>query len=131
MVTVLTKRLAAIAAGVFGPERAGHRRPVDSKRAQLDQSSPPFSDPTSSADSSTTVWIWRFTLASEGFLVLAVLLFRAIGAFGGLGLSGKGLVALTLGFLFTKGRSSSSATTVSTIRPIGRSSAKREGALSP
>src|SRR5262249_28274536 len=46
--TVLTKRLAAVAVGVFGPKRAGDRRLGDSKRAQLDQPSPPFSDPTRS-----------------------------------------------------------------------------------
>ena len=101
--TVLTKRLAAVAAGVFGPKRAGDRRLAGSKRAQLDQPSPPFSDPTRSADFSMTLWIWRFILASVGFVVLAVLLFWAIAGFGELGLSGKGLVALTPGFLFTAG----------------------------
>jgi hypothetical protein len=101
--TMLTKRLAAVAGGVFGPRRAGDRRLAYSKRAQLDQPSPPFSDPTRSADFSMTLWIWRFILASVGFVVLAVLLFWAIGGFGELGLSGKGLVALTLGCLFTAG----------------------------
>ena len=136
--TVLTKRLAAVAAGVFGPKRAGDRRLAGSKRAQLDQPSPPFSDPTRSADFSMTLWIWRFILASVGFVVLAVLLFWAIGGFGELGFSAKGLVALTLGFLFTADsllaswRSSSSATAaVATTRPIGWPSAKRGGALSP
>ncbi|MBV8650593.1 MAG: hypothetical protein JO255_03940 [Alphaproteobacteria bacterium] len=119
---MITKSLAAIVAGVFGPKRAGDRRLADSQRAQLDQPSPSFSDPT----------------RSVGFVVLAVLLVWAIGGFGELGLSGKGLVALTLGFLFSAGlavaswRSSSSATAaVATTRQIGRLSAKREGALSP
>jgi hypothetical protein len=68
----------------------------------------------------------------RGFVVLTVLLFRAVDGFGELGLSGKGLVASTLGFLFTTGRSSSSATTaVATTRPIGRPNAKREGAVFP
>jgi len=107
--TMITKRLAAVSAGavpsmgVFGPKRAGDRRLAGSKRAQLDQPSPPFSDPTRSADFSMTLWIWRFILASVGFVVLAVLLFWAIAGFGELGLSGKGLVALTPGFLFTAG----------------------------
>jgi len=100
---MLTKRLAAVAAGVFGPKRAGDRRLADIKRAQLDEPSPPFSDSIRSADFSMTLWIWRFILASVGFVVLAVLLFWAIGGFGELGLSGKGLVALTLGSLFTAG----------------------------
>src|SRR5215470_6641295 len=46
--SMLTNRLAAVAAGVFGPERAGDRRLADSKRAQLDQPSRPFTDPTRS-----------------------------------------------------------------------------------
>jgi len=50
-----------------------------------------------------TLWIWGFTLAGVAFVVLAVLLFGAIGGIGELGLSGKGLVALTLGLLFTAG----------------------------
>ena len=100
--TMLTNMLAAVAAGVFGPKRAGDRRLADSKRVQLDQPSPPFSDPTRSADFSMMLWIWRF-MASVGFVVLGVLLFWAIGSFGELGLSGKGLVALTPGFLFTAG----------------------------
>ena len=50
-----------------------------------------------------TLWISTFILASVGFVVLAVLLFWAIAGFGELGLSGKGLVALTPGFLFTAG----------------------------
>jgi hypothetical protein len=79
-----------------------------------------------------TLWIWRFILASVGRVVLTVLLFSAIDGFGRLGVSGKGLVALTLEFLFNTGRSSSSATTaVATTRPIGRPSAKREGAVFP
>jgi hypothetical protein len=79
-----------------------------------------------------TLWIWRFILASVGTVVLTVLLSSAIDGFGGLGFSGKGLVALTLGFLFTTGRSPSSATTaVVTTRPTGRPSAKREGAVFP
>ena len=106
--TMITKRLAAVSAGavpwigVFGPKRAGDR-PAGSKRAQFDQPSLPFSDPTRNADSSTTLWIWTFILASVGFVVLAVLLFWAMGALGGLGLSGKGVVALALGFLLTVG----------------------------
>jgi hypothetical protein len=106
--TVLTKRLAAVAAGavpsmgVFGPKRAGDRL-AGSKRARFEQSGPSFADPTRNADSSTTLWIWTFILASVGFVVLAVLLFWTIGGFGELGLSGKGLVALRLGFLFTAG----------------------------
>jgi hypothetical protein len=68
----------------------------------------------------------------RGFVVLTVLLFSVVDGFGELGLSGKGLVASTLGFLFTTGRSSSSATTaVATTRPIGRPNAKREGAVFP
>ena len=51
-----------------------------------------------------TPWIWRFTLAGVAFVVLAVLVFWAIGGLGELGLSGKGgVVALTLGSLFTMG----------------------------
>ena len=113
---MITKRLAAVAAGVHGPKRAGDRRLADSKRTQLDQPNRPFSDPT----------------RSVGFVVLAVLLVWAIGGFGELGLSGKGLIALTLGFLFSAGLamaswgSSSSATaSVATTRPVGRPSAKR------
>ena len=101
--TILTKRLAAVAAGIFGPKRLGDRRLADNRRERLDQPSAPFSDPTRSADFSMTLWIWRFIPASMGFVLLAVLLFWAIGGFGELGLSGKGLVALTLGFLFTAG----------------------------
>ena len=85
--TVLTKRLAAVAAGVFGPKRAGDRRLAGSKRAQLDQPSPPFSDPTRSADTSMTLRIWRFTLAGVAFVVLAVLVFWAIGGLGELRVS--------------------------------------------
>ena len=54
--TVLTKRLAAVAAGavpsmgVFGPKRAGDRL-AGSKRARLEQSGPSFADTTRSADS--------------------------------------------------------------------------------
>jgi len=54
------------------------------------------------ADSSTTLWIWTFILASVGFVVL-VLIFWAMGGLGELGLSGRGVVALMLGFLFTVG----------------------------
>ena len=50
-----------------------------------------------------TLWIWRFILASVAFVVLAVLVFWDIGGFGELRVSSKGLVALTLGFLFTGG----------------------------
>ena len=106
--TMITKRLAAVSAGgvpsmgVFGPKRAGDRL-AGSKRARLEQSGPSFADPTRNADSSTTLWIWTFILASVGFVVLAVLLFWAMGGLGELGLSGKGVVALTLGFLFTAG----------------------------
>jgi hypothetical protein len=129
---MLTKSLAAIAAGVFGQKRAGDRRPADSKRAQLGQPSPPFSEPIRRADFSMTLWIWRFILASVGLVVLTVLLLSAIDGFGGLGLSAKGLVALTLEFLSTTGRSSSSATiAVATTRPIGRPGAKREAAVLP
>jgi hypothetical protein len=136
--SVITKRLATVAAGVFGPKRAEDRRLADSKRAQLDQPSPPFSDPTRNADFSMTLCIWRFILASVGFVVLAVVLFWAIGGFRELGLSGKGLMALMLGFLFTADSllaswrsSSSAAAAVATTRRIGRPSAKREGVLSP
>ena len=101
--TMLTKRLAAVAAGVFGPKRAGDRRLADIKRAQLDEPSPPFSDSIRSADFSMTLWIWRFTLAGVAFVVLAVLVFWAIGGLGELRVSSKGLVDLTLGFLFTAG----------------------------
>jgi hypothetical protein len=62
--TVLTKSLVAITAGVFGPKMAGDRPLADSKHAQLDQPSPPFSEPVRSADFSMTLWIWRFILAS-------------------------------------------------------------------
>src|SRR5262249_18371709 len=102
------------------------------------QSGPSFADPTRNADSSTTLWTWTFILASVGFVVLAVLVFCAMDGLGELGLSGKGPVALTLGFLFTPDAllaswrsSSSAAEAVATRRPIGRPSAKREGALSP
>ena len=104
--TVLTKRLAAVAAGavpsmgVFGPKRAGDRL-AGSKGAWLEQSGLSFPDPTRNAGSSTTLWIWTFILASVGFVVLAVLVFWTIGGLGELGLSDKGVVALTLGFLFT------------------------------
>ena len=106
--TMITGRLAAVSAGavpsmgVFGPKRAGDRL-AGRKRARLEQSGPSFADPTRNADSSTTLWIWTFILASVGFVVLAVLVFWAIGGFGELGLSDKGVVALTLGFLFTAG----------------------------
>jgi hypothetical protein len=136
--TMITKRRAAVSAGavpsmgVFGPKRAGDRL-AGSIRTWLEQSGLSFSDPTRNVDSLTMLWIWRFILASVGFVKLAVLLFWAMGGFGELGLSANGLVALTLGFLFTMGlatglvRSSSSATAaVATTRPIGRASAKRE-----
>ena len=105
--TMLTKRLAAVSAGavpsmgVFGPKRAGDRL-AGSKRARFERSGPSFVDTTRNAVSSTTLWIRTFILASVGFVVLAVLVLWAIG-FGELGLSGKGIVALTLGFLFTAG----------------------------
>jgi hypothetical protein len=78
-----------------------------------------------------TLWIWRFIPASLGFVLLAVLLFWAIGGFGELGLSDKGPVASTRGFLFTAGLAIGlmalvSATAASRRRP----SAKREGAVS-
>ena len=104
--TMITKRLAAVSAGavpsmgVFGPKRAGDRL-AGSKGAWLEQSGLSFADPTRNADSSTTLWIWTFILASVGFVVLAVLVFWTIGGLGELGLSDKGVVALTLGFLFT------------------------------
>jgi hypothetical protein len=101
--TMITKRFAAASAGVSGPKRAEYRRLADGESAQLDQPRPTFSDPTWNTGSSTTLWIWTFILASVGFVVLAVLLFWAIGGFGELGLSGKGLVAWTLGSLFTSG----------------------------
>jgi sterol desaturase/sphingolipid hydroxylase (fatty acid hydroxylase superfamily) len=66
-------------------------------------SGPSFADPTGNADFSTTLWIWTFILASVGFVALAVLVFWAMGGLAELGLSGKGVVALTLGFLFTAG----------------------------
>jgi hypothetical protein len=69
--TMLTKRFAAVAAGVFGPKLAEDRRLADSKRARLDQPSPPFSDPTRSADFSMTLSMWRFILVSVGFVKLA------------------------------------------------------------
>ena len=50
-----------------------------------------------------TLWIWRITLAGVPFVVLAVLVFWAIGGLGELRVSSKGLVALTLGSLFTAG----------------------------
>ena len=106
--TMITKRLAAVSAGavpsmgVFGPKRAGDRL-AGRKCARLEQSGLSFADPTRNADSSTTLWIWTFILASVGFVVLAVLVFWAMGGLGELGLSGKGVVALTPGFLFTVG----------------------------
>jgi hypothetical protein len=90
--TMLIKRLAAVAAGVFGPKRAGDRL---AGSARLEQSGLSSADPTRNADSSTTLWIWTF--------ILAVLVFWAIGGLGELGLSGKGLVELPLGFLCTAG----------------------------
>ena len=106
--TVLTKRLAGVAGGaipsmgVFGPKRAGDRL-AGSKGAWLEQSGLSFPDPTRNAGSSTTLWIWTFMLASVGFVVLAVLVFWVMGGLGELALSGKGVVALTPGFLFTVG----------------------------
>ena len=106
--TVLTKRLAAVAAGavpsmgVFGPKRAGDRL-AGSKGAWLEQSGLSFPDPTRNAGSSTTLWIWTFMLASVGFVVLAVLVFWTMGGLCELGLGGKGVVASTPGFLFTVG----------------------------
>jgi hypothetical protein len=85
-----------------------------------------------------TLWMWICIRASVGFVVVAVLVLWAMGGLGEPGHSGKGHVALTLGFLFTadsrlaSGRSSSSAAAaVATTRPIARPSAKREGPLSP
>ena len=107
--TMITKRLADVSAGavpsmgVFGPKRAGDRLSGSKLAGPLERSGLSFADPTRDADSWTTLWIWTFILASVGFVVRAVLLFWAIGGFGELGLSGKGLVALTLGFLFTAG----------------------------
>ena len=103
---MITERLASAGAvpsmGVFGPNRAGDRL-AGSKRARLEQSGPLFAGSNRNADSSTTLWIWTFILVSVGFVVLAVLVFWAMGGLGELGLSGKGVVALTLGFLFTAG----------------------------
>ena len=85
--TMITKRLAAVSAGavpsmgVFGPKRAGDRL-AGSKRARFEQSGLSFADPTRNADSSTTLWIWTFILASVGFVVVAVPLFWAIAGFG-------------------------------------------------
>src|SRR6516162_1839146 len=93
--TVLTKRLAAVAAGavpsmgVFGTKRAGDRL-AGSKGAWLEQSGLSFADPTRNAGSSTMLWIWTFILASVGFVVVAVLVFWVMGGLGELGLSGKG-----------------------------------------
>ena len=76
--TMITKRLAAVSAGAvqsmggFGPKRAGGRL-AGSKRARLEQSGPSFADPTRNADSSTTLWIWTFILASVGSLTLGFL----------------------------------------------------------
>ena len=67
-----------------------------------------------------TLWIWRFILASVGFVVLAVLLFWAIGGFGELGFSAKGLVALTLGFLFRVGLAIALMALVFFSQPSGR-----------
>ena len=95
--TMITKRLAAVSApavpsmGVFGPKRAGDRL-AGSKPARLEQSGPSFADLTRNADSSTTLWIWTFILASVGIVVLAVLVFWALGGLVELGLSGKGVV---------------------------------------
>ena len=106
--TMITKRLAAVSAGavpsmgVFGPKRAGDRL-AGSKRARFEQSGLSFADPTRNADSSTTLWIWRFILAGVGFGALAVLVFWAIGGFGEFGFSSKGVVALTIGRLFSAG----------------------------
>jgi hypothetical protein len=130
--TMLTRRLAAVAAGSFGQsglEIGG--LPTASACSSINPA-------LRSTDSSTTFWIWTFIGASVGFVVLAVLVFWAMGGLGELGLSGTGVVALTLGFLFTGNsqlalwRSSLSGTTaVATTRPIGRPSTERDGALSP
>ena len=133
--TLIIERLAAVSAGavpsmgVFGPKRAGDRL-AGSKRARFEQSGLSFADPTRNADSSTTLWIWTFILASVGFVVLAVLLFWAMGGLGELGLSGKGVVALTLGFLVTAGPAIGLMALVffsdRCSRDDGRASAKRE-----
>jgi hypothetical protein len=87
--TVLIKSLAAIAAGVFDPKRAGDRRPADANRAQLGQPGLPFFEPIRGADFSMTLWIWRFILASVDFVVPVALLFSALDGFGELGLSAR------------------------------------------
>jgi hypothetical protein len=48
-----------------------------------------------------TRWIWTFILACAGLVGLAALVLWASGGFGELGLSGNGVIALTLGTLFT------------------------------
>ncbi|MBV8091486.1 MAG: hypothetical protein JO139_18315 [Alphaproteobacteria bacterium] len=141
--TVLTKRLAAVSAGavpsmgIFGPKRAGDRL-AGSKRAWLERSGPSFADPTRKRGLLDDALDLDIHPASVGFVVLAVLVFWAMGGPGEPGLRGKGLVALTLGSFFTAdallaswGSSFSAAAAATTTRPIGRPSAKREGALSP
>ena len=123
--TMIIERLAAVSAGavpsmgVFGPKRAGDRL-AGSKRARFEQSGLSFADPTRNADSSTTLWIWTFILVSVGFVVLAVLVFWAIGGLGELGISGKGVVALTLGFLFRVGLAIALMALVFFSQPSGR-----------
>jgi hypothetical protein len=132
--TMITKRLAAVAAGavpamgIFGPKRAGGRH-ASSKHARLEQSGPSFADPTRNADLSTMLRTWTFILASVGFVVQAVLVVWVISGTGEPGLSGKGHVALTLAFLFTADSllaswrsSSSAAAAVATTRPLARPS---------
>jgi hypothetical protein len=76
------------------------------------------------------LWIWTFILASVGFVVLAILAVWVIGGLGELGLSGKGVVALTLGFLVTAGPAIGLMALVffsdRCSRDDGRASAKRE-----
>ena len=85
--TMLTKRLAAVAADVFGPKRAGDPRLADSKRARLDQPGLRPLIQHAARTSSMPLRIWRCILASVGLVALAVPLFWAIGGFGEVGLS--------------------------------------------
>jgi hypothetical protein len=100
--TMLTKRLAAVAAsavpatGAFGRKRAGDRL-AGGERARLDHPGSSFADPTRGADSS--MMLRTLILAGVGFVALVVFLAWVMGGFAGL--SGKGVVALTLGILFT------------------------------
>jgi len=99
----------------------------------------PFRRWASSAQSGQEIGLPAVNARGSGFVVLAVLVLWAMGGLGELSLSGKGLVALTLGFLFTaasaalasRRSSSSAAAAIATPMPIGRPSAEREGALSP